>query len=1456
MTKKLTAWLLSLVLLLSCVPTALAAERSGSFYLTASVSDRTLIEPMAVSYQPGQTIMEALQGSGYTFETAGAFIVRIADAVGNFTVYYDGGGYDLTQPASSITAICFSESTAGYPDGLTELVVLMGRYREMTDNVQRYAPAREAYQAALSALRGSLDARAHLSALQQAIDDYHTLLSGPRYTLAVTAWQNGQTLAAPTITLTDSYGNVSTARGNSIQAVAGTYHFSVSDGGCNRTAGQVTITADGAALELELPYGQWFGEVKLLNDDKAAHSWEPDGSNAADYYIPDTVGPYDLYLYAQMGAVPSETATRLRSIYIGRDNLDKSQVTRSWDSTSTALSQLLRRGLDERSFVLEAQYDYDKTRGYTQIQSYTLTIHRIPTLSALTVTAEGTRLPLVLEPDTLTYDIVTVSDSLEIAATAYSDGCHINGTGTVSVSGDTMEHTVTVTGDNGQSRSYTLRITRRQAVDVTVAAPAGSSAAVYNAAGAEIAPVDGVYHLIPGESYRCVATAREHYHSAQSFVAAAGLTVTPAEPELLEGISAVALYNNRSGSNRTAFTALSPLSQDSHSLCYQVPDANTMAYIQATAPEGYRVTASYRAQTALAETNGQAVELPVEQTVGADNSATALTSCLASCGWSQQVTLRAEKTLDGVTWYQDYEMQLYRLPQLKSLSLSDGASTLQLYDKDGQQVKFYRGTTDYVVTADRGLTTLYLSGAFTNESQTSPVGGGYFALIGGERCDALEDIAVTLDPALDQEDITIQVYHQDPHALTAAYHITVTKTDPVAVTFRTSPADATVFLTEQQSGRRVSGDGGVFLLVPGSSYNYTVTKHGYVGQSGSYTAPETAAELNITLEQAAENANLKQLSSAWPAFRADSRNNGVVSAATPADSSQAMLSWATKLGDGYSADACGCPILVDGYLYVYAQSFLYKVDVVSGQVVATGQMDHSSSFAINTPTYADGMIFVGLSDGTIQAFNAVDLSPLWIYHDPLGGQPNCSIVYHKGYIYTGFWNGEMLDGSYVCLSVTDEQPGTANEEKLATWRYTSVGGFYWAGAYVNDDAVVIGTDDGQPGYTTGYARLLSLDPLDGTLQSSLTMPYPGDLRSSVTWENGYCYFTSKGGYFYRATLEGDQLGGLRAMKLNNYANDAANPAMSTSSPTVYNGRAYVGVSGTGQFKAYSGHNITVIDLNSWSIAYQVRTQGYPQTSALLSTAYEKDTGCVNVYFFDNYTPGKLRMLRDKPGQTAPLLTQPESYSSGGQTTTYDTAPVLFTPQGSQAQYAICSPITDESGAIYFKNDSAYLMCLSSTMERLELVSLPDKTEYRPGETFDPSGMQVIAHYSNGYQRDVTAYVTWETGPLTAEDADFHIVFPYAMYQDRDGRPGQDCEKPFAVLELTITGGDLPGDLNGDGQVDILDAALLVQHCNGLRQLPEDRLSLADLNGDGELDILDAALLVRYCNGLIDELPHP
>ncbi|MBQ6602383.1 MAG: PQQ-binding-like beta-propeller repeat protein [Eubacterium sp.] len=475
-----------------------------------------------------------------------------------------------------------------------------------------------------------------------------------------------------------------------------------------------------------------------------------------------------------------------------------------------------------------------------------------------------------------------------------------------------------------------------------------------------------------------------------------------------------------------------------------------------------------------------------------------------------------------------------------------------------------------------------------------------------------------------------------------------------------------IYLTDSISGRRVFEEDGVFLLTPGRTYSYSATCPGYIGVQGSYTVPDKGGALTIALETAVSS-SLPQLPSEWPHLRLDNNNNAVADARIPTESNNAVLYWATQLGDGYDSGACSPPILVDGYLYVYSDSTLYKLDTMTGQVVASAPMAGASSFAINPPTYANGMIFVGLSNGRVQAFNASTLESLWLYTDPLGGQPNCSLVYQNGYVYTGFWVGETSEANFVCLTATDEDPSQPKEAKLASWTYSNAGGYYWSGAFVCDDFLLLGTDDGGPGARSS-ARLLSLEPKTGRVLDERVLSSSGDVRSSITYYNGNYYFTSKGGMFYKASVNSSgDIVGLNSLNLG---------GMSTSTPVIYNNRAYVGVCGSGQFKAYSGHRISVIDLNYWEIAYSVQTQGYPQTSGIVTNAYEGESGSVYVYFFDNFTPGKLRVLKDMPGQTSTSQTTTEA----AMTVAYN----VFEPIGDQAQFAICSPIADKNGTLYFK----------------------------------------------------------------------------------------------------------------------------------------------------------------------------
>ena len=63
-----------------------------------------------------------------------------------------------------------------------------------------------------------------------------------------------------------------------------------------------------------------------------------------------------------------------------------------------------------------------------------------------------------------------------------------------------------------------------------------------------------------------------------------------------------------------------------------------------------------------------------------------------------------------------------------------------------------------------------------------------------------------------------------------------------------------------------------------------------------------------------------------------------------------------------------------------------------------------------------------------------------------------------------------------------------------------------------------------------------------------------------------------------------------------------------------------------------------------------------------------------------------------------------------------------------------------------------------------------------------------------------------------------------------------------------------GDVNGDGEIDIFDANLIVAYYNGTAELTAAQQKAADVKGDGEIDIFDANLIVAYYNGTIDKFP--
>ena len=453
MHKRVMALLLSLVLLLSAAMpvTAMAAEEyAGSFVLVAMNANSTIVEPTGIQYKSGQTIKQALADSDIDFVgLKNGFVYEINGVSANYLLYYDKGGYKLDAPASTIKALCFHVSSM-YSDDAIQLILQMADYLDMTNHVQNYPAAANAYAAALKGLRTATadSAGPLLKNLKDAIAEYAALLDGTKYTVSATATQNGNAVEAPILSLTDAYGNVTTGTG-SVQVIAGDYKFCVSDGGDNRTEGTLTVSAD-AQVSATLPYGEWFGNIRLLDVDQEPYRAAQNRANhTAQYWIEDTANALSsVYLNVVMGNVPNTKTTRLRTIYTGTNGKDMSGTSRSWNSTATSLTYLLTSGMEGKTFALEAQYT--GSDGYTQIQSYDVTVTRVPTLKALAATAEGTKLPLEFAPNTREYSLKTVSSTVDIDAAPFGEDYTVTGTGAVQLTGDTQDHMIQVAAPNGE----------------------------------------------------------------------------------------------------------------------------------------------------------------------------------------------------------------------------------------------------------------------------------------------------------------------------------------------------------------------------------------------------------------------------------------------------------------------------------------------------------------------------------------------------------------------------------------------------------------------------------------------------------------------------------------------------------------------------------------------------------------------------------------------------------------------------------------------------------------------------------------------------------------------------------------------------------------------------------------------------------------------------------------------
>lgn len=101
--------------------------------------------------------------------------------------------------------------------------------------------------------------------------------------------------------------------------------------------------------------------------------------------------------------------------------------------------------------------------------------------------------------------------------------------------------------------------------------------------------------------------------------------------------------------------------------------------------------------------------------------------------------------------------------------------------------------------------------------------------------------------------------------------------------------------------------------------------------------------------------------------------------------------------------------------------------------------------------------------------------------------------------------------------------------------------------------------------------------------------------------------------------------------------------------------------------------------------------------------------------------------------------------------------MVFKPEGPLAQYCISSPVVDEYGTLYFKNDSGNLIALTSAVKELVVAEAPESVDVDvDGSKVHVTGGKIVAKLANGMERDVTNVVTYRTN----DDGQPEAVYTY------------------------------------------------------------------------------------------------
>ncbi|MGN0073814.1 MAG: DUF4430 domain-containing protein [Collinsella sp.] len=405
----------------------------------------------------------------------------------------------------------------------------------------------------------------------------------------------------------------------------------------------------------------------------------------------------------------------------------------------------------------------------------------------------------------------------------------------------------------------------------------------------------------------------------------------------------------------------------------------------------------------------------------------------------------------------------------------------------------------------------------------------------------------------------------------------------------------------------------------------------------------------------------------------DGKSNAAVenvSTPTGALASSWTFDWKAYSGSAYPN--ASEPIVVNGNVYLAVNKRLLKIDAESGKVLAESNLKTAVGYT-SRPIYANGLVIVPLDGGAVQALTADALTTVWVTDSVNGiAQSNSQLTVDGNYLYVGTVDVDYGKGTYNNGHLTRINILTG----AVSWQHVNADeGYYWTGATVGDDFVLVPT-------SSGTVEMLSKST--GDVLGSVSVGAIVNSTCVLSDDGSHAYLISRDGKLHvLAISDGDSRDADAASRITEERVVDLGLTGCACVPTTYDGKLIVGgeVAGGSALaivEPAKDFATTLVSSADGSALPTGGIKGAPLVSAQADGTYY-------VYFTVNY------------GESSDYV----NYTSGGGVYRYKSgdaeASGVFSATGHN-NYCDSPIACDAKGNLYYINDSGALFKLNAGMK--------------------------------------------------------------------------------------------------------------------------------------------------------------